>query len=300
MNSKQTSINSMLRRVSDLIKKNLGLLSELPIFLELWNLYGINLTQIGLLIEQQEKDITGLKKQKEVHRVDAIKKVLDISRRVVTFAKLTGNEVLAREAYYSETDLNRLVDDIFVKACRVVYTAAQNNAIALLGYGVTPETLAATKTAIDTFEAVMDTPKEGTTEKKQSTGSLANLLDEELGILSKIDLLVNMMQETHPAFYAEYKDTRKVVYRSGSLVVKAAITDAATGAPISGVTVSFALNGAVVLEKSTADGGGFSVKSMEEGTYDVTISKLGYNAVTQTFNVLAGELSTLEVKLVKN
>jgi hypothetical protein len=300
MNSKQTSINSMLRRVSDLIKRNLMLLSGLPIFMELWNLYGINLTQIGLLIEHQEKDISGLKKQKEVYRVDAIKKVLDISRRVVTFARLTGNEVLAQEAYYSETDLNRLTDDVFVKACRVVYTATQNNATVLLDYGVTADTLAATKTAIDTFEGVMDTPKEGATEKKQSTDGLASLLDEELAVLTKIDLLVNMMQETHPEFYAEYKDTRKVVYRSGSLVVKGAITDAATGAPLSGVTVSFALNGAVVLEKSTATGGGFSIKSMEEGAYDVTVSKLGYKTVIQTFNVLAGELATLEVKLEKN
>ena len=300
MTKKQISVFSMLRRVSDLIKKNITLLNVFPIFTELFGKYESNLTQIGSLIEQQEKDITGLATQKEVKRANATKLILNLSSRVVAYAKLTGNEVLAKEAYYSETDLNRLADDVFVKACRVIYSAAQSHSMELMGYGVTPEILSSADAAILAFEAVMDTPKEGYTGKKQTTTQLADLLAEEQAILGKIDLLVDILKDTQANFYTEYYDTRKVVYRSGSLAVKALITDAATGNPVSGVTVSFALDGVVVLEKVTADAGGFTVKSMEEGTYEVTISKLGYKTVIQPFNILADELATLEVKLQQN
>lgn len=299
MNSRQSSIYAMLRRVYDLLKKKLALLSKLPVFTDLFSSYESKLTQIGVLSEQQEKDISGLKKQKEALKADLITKALDVSRRVVAYAKLTGNDVLAKEAYYTETDLQHYPDETLVTSCSVIYTAAETHAASLIEYDVTPETLAALKKAIDDFKAVMDSPKIGHTEKKQITDQLALLFEEEITLLDKIDLLVDMMKNTQPEFYAEYFDTRKVVYHSGSLAIKGKITDAVTGAPLSGVNVSFVLDGAVKLEKTTADGGGFTVKTLSEGTYLVTASRIDYASQTLPVTVLANELCVINIALVK-
>ncbi len=299
MNSKQGSIYAMLRRVYDFLKKKLTLLSKLPVFTDLFSSFESKLTQIGVLSEQQEKDISGLKKQKEALKADLITKALDVSRRVVAYAKLTGNDVLAKEAYYTETNLQHYPDETFVTSCSVIYTAAETHAASLIEYDVTAEMLAALKKAIDDFKAVMDSPKIGHTEKKQITDQLAQLFEEEITLLDKIDLLVDMMKNTQPEFYAEYFDTRKVVYHSGSLSIKGQITDAVTGAPLSGVNVSFALDGVIKLEKTTAEGGGFTVKTLSEDTYLVTASRIDYTSQTLPVTVLANELCVINIDLVK-
>lgn len=299
MNSKQNSIYAMLRRIYDFLTKNLSLLSGLPLFTNLFGTYQTKLTQIGVLSEQQEKDISGLRKQKDALRADLIIKVLDVSRRVVAYAKLTGNEVLAKEAYYTETDLQHYPDETLATSCSVIYSAADTNAAALVEYKVTAETLTALKKAIDDFRTAMDSPKKGYIEKKQTTDQLAQLFDEEAALLGKLDLLVDMLKNTNPEFYAEYYDTRKVVYHSGSLSVKGQVTDAATGAALSGVTVSFAVDGVLKLEKPTAEGGGFTDKTLAEGIYAVTASRIDYISQTVTVNVLANEMCIINIALGK-
>jgi len=145
----------------------------------------------------------------------------------------------------------------------------------------------------------MDNPKKGYTEKKQTTDQLAQLFDEELAILGKIDLLVDILKNSDPEFYAEYYDTRKVVYHSGSLAVKGQVTDAATSASLSGVKITFVLDGVVKLEKTTAEGGGFTDKTLSEGAYQVTASRIDYITQTITANVLATELCAINIALVK-
>jgi len=299
MNSKQSSVYAMLRRIYDLLKKNLPLLSGLPVFTTLFSVYETKLIQLGVVSEQQEKDISGLKKQKEALRADLILKAMDVSRRVVAYATLTGNEVLAKEAYYTDTDLQHYPDETLATSCSVIYSAAIANTAALLEYGVTTDTLTAFKKAVDDFRTAMDNPKKGTTEKKQATDQLAQLIDEELALLGKIDLLVDMLKNSNPEFFAEYYDTRKVVYHSGSLAVKGQVTDAATGAALSGVTISFALDGVVKLEKPTAEGGGFTDKTLAEGIYAVTASRIDYISQTVTVNILANELCAINIALQK-
>jgi len=299
MNSRQNSIYAMLRRVYDFLKKYLSLLSSLPLFTTLFGTYETKLTQIGLLSEQQEKDISGLRKQKDALKANLITNALDVSRRVVAYAKLTGNEVLAREAYYTETALQHYPDETLLTSCSVIYSAAETNATALVEYGVTADMLTAFKKVIDDFRAAMDSPKKGSIEKKQVTEQLAQLFEDETILLEKIDLLVDMLKNSNPDVYAEYYDTRKVVYHSGSLAVKAQVTDAATGIALSGVTVSFIQNGVVVLEKITAEGGGFIDKTLGEGIYSVIASRIDYIPQNITVNILANETCMLNIALVK-
>ena len=99
----------------------------------------------------------------------------------------------------------------------------------------------------------------------------------------------------------------------GSLALKGLVTDALSGEPIKGATLSFALDGGVSLAKAksstaqtesivkkTADKGGFNIKSLPSGMYTVTIKKVGFADQVATVAVADGELTELNVQLSKN
>jgi len=55
----------------------------------------------------------------------------------------------------------------------------------------------------------------------------------------------------------------------------------------------------VALEKETAAKGGFNIKSLPEGIYDVTITKVGFKPKTITITVRWDELCNVEEELEK-
>ena len=299
MTGKQSGMYSMQRRVSDLLKKNVSLISELPTFINLQSLFDTNLNEIGLLTEQQEADISGLRKQKRTMRATCSTKTMNVRRRLVAFAKITGNEVLAKTVNYTEWDLSKVSDNDFISACSVICSEAEKNQAAMIEYGVTPETVIDLKETINAYKAIVDVPKEASTGKKQITDRLAALFDLNAGLLIKMDALIAMLKDSHPEFYAEYQDTRKVVYRTGSLTLKFNATDASTGLPLSGANVKFVMDEELKLEKITAAGGGLSIKTMDEGIYNLTVSKTGYATQDLIVHVVPRELNSVAVAMVK-
>lgn len=298
MTSKQIGYLSMSRRVLNFLKKNLAVFGLLPSFNEELENYEGNLQLINTYGNQQRTDISGLRTQKEAMKLSTGKKALDMSHRIEAYAKITGDVVLAKKIHYTDTDLLKASDSEFMSGCVIIETIAEEKKTELAPYGVTPELLADLKASIGSYSEVMDTPKEGYTGRKQATHQLNELFDTQGDVIEKVDALVEMIRYTNPALYTEYWDTRKVVTHSGSLTVKCEVTDAATGEPLAGALVTFVLDGIKILEKTTYDAGGLMVKSMSDGTYTVTVSRLGYVTQTLIVNVLNVELTTVKVALV--
>ena len=123
-----------------------------------------------------------------------------------------------------------------------------------------------------------------------------------------MDAAVEIVRLTQVNFYNGYKSARKVIETgAGTLSVKGMVTDAKTGAPLKGVTVSFALDGGMAkakaannipdVVKKTADKGGFNIKSLPAGTYQVTLKKVGYADQVVTISVNDGEMTELNISL---
>jgi len=299
MTNKQSSFYTTLRRVLAFLIKNAALFKELAIMEDLTTRLETYLGEIDILKEQQGTDITGLSKQKGVLRKTAIQKAIEVAKSMLVYANLTGDEVLSKAVSYTETYLKVISDNDLDTALSVIYTAAKNNQAALVTYGVTAEKVTSLKTAIDAFKASMGSPKDGTISKKQITEQLGNLFDNEAEILDNIDLLMDTFKFTNPALYAEYLSNRKIETRTGSLTLKAVITDSETGLTLPGVKVVFSLDDEVVLEKTTASAGGLNVKSLAEGIYSLTLSKSGYQTQTQLVNVSNDELNVVQAAMVK-
>jgi len=298
MNSKQNSTKTMNRRVLNFIKKYLQFLEILPNFTVLQTAFEANLTQIETLGNQQGLDISGLRTKKEEMKTATAQKVLDMCHRLEAFAKITGDVVLAKKVHYTDTYLSKAPDNTFMTSCNIIYDLAFEHKTAVADYGVTTEVLADLKEAIDDYKAVVDAPKEGTTEKKQATDQLAKLFTDQAAVLDKMDALLDLLKYSNPTLYAEYWDTRRIEYRSGSLSVKCEVTDAATELPLGGAIIGFYMDGVLVLEKTTANTGGITAKGFDNGTYTVNVTRLGYAPQTLMVHVLDVELTTIKVAMV--
>ena len=300
MTSKQSSIYSMLKRVILFLKKFEEFFLTLQVMAGLLTELESNLSKIDILREQQATDITGLRVQKETFRKTALQKAVEISHAILLYARIAGNEVLANEMYYTETGLKTMSDNELDTTLSLIYKSAQFNQEQLVPYGVTAGKIADYKVAIDAFKLAIGSPKGGTISRKQSTDQLAVLFDDSITLVEKVDLMLDTFKFSNPALYAEYQNNRRIIYHSGSITLKCEVTDAATGLPLEGALVTFKLNGNAALEKITSKVGGFTIKSMDEGTYAVTVTRLGYVPQNLNVNVLDVELNTVKVAMEAN
>jgi len=193
----------------------------------------------------------------------------------------------------------------------VILEQAETNLTALAAYGITADTLAALKTALELFISAIPQPRMGIIEKKQATDQLVAIFGVNYELLANMDALVEILRLSHPEFFHAYRDHRKIIETGkGTLSLKAAITDAVTHTGIKGVTVSFVQqNGQLKMTsikpgkpmvKITSGKGNFQIKSMAAGTYSATIDKPGYKEQVIPIHVSDNETTELVVELERN
>ena len=271
--------------------------------------------QIQAIAELQDFEKTGIAETKRQLKDALVALADDGSRKLTAYAKFTGNTVLLKEIKISETELKRQADADLKTKAQEIYDRAQANVAALATYGITAASQTALLNAINAFNAAIPKPRLGIDERKQATQQLVVLFDTMNTTLVNIDTAVAIVKNAQPVFYKGYITARKVI-RTGSktVSVKGLVTDAATGEPIKGVTVTFALDGGTpmaarsakagahtaAVTKKTAEKGGLQVKSLPTGTYIVTLRKAGYADEVVTIYVNDGEMTVLNVSISRN
>jgi hypothetical protein len=311
MNNKDESWNLMGVATRDYLDLNATITSTLPGFGMLFSQFSDNMIQMQVIREKRETDTTGIADTKRQLRVDLVARALDVSLKTTAYAKMTHNSTLLKEVYYPETKLRMSSGSTLKDRALLIHDKAEANLKDLEPYGITPESLAALKQAIELFNASIPKPRLILTEKKQATDQLANLIKSSKAILEMIDSLVDIVRLSHPMFYAGYWNNRRVIGTGkGSLALKALVTDADTKAGIKGVKVSFACKDQNVklatakndkpLMKVTAEKGRFRIKTLTAGTYMVTLNKPGYTEKVIPVNVADSETTELVVELERN
>jgi len=300
MTGKQESVFNMDLTTKNELTQNATITGTLPAaYTGLFTSFSANLTQIQMIDELQQTNKSGITDNKDLLREDLWDKGLDGSRKIGAFAKITGNMVLEKEIRFTDSEFKRSTDVGLKNMCQLIYDRGNSNLAGLASYGIIPAWLTAFKASIDAFNAAIPNPRLGIIERKQQTEQLGILFKSNDGILKKIDALVEVVRLSQPQFYSAYKSSRIVIEHGRSLTVKGAVSESGTNVAVPGAKVSFELNGVVKLVKKTAVGGGFSIKSMMEGAYIVTVTKLGYVTNTLPMNIVKGEMANIYVSLVK-
>lgn len=301
--------------VSDeFLNTNNSISQILPKFQEFYTAFQEGILQIRSSSEQQSIDKSGIAKTKSQLRKLLVAQAADGSRKVQAYAKVENNLTLLSEVKFSISDLKFATDEELETYARSIHSKIEAHLADLISYGLTPESQIYLSTLIADFKVATPTPRNGTISTKQSTEQMGKGFATSDEALGKIDALVEIVRISQPEFYSGYKSARKLIDTgAGSLQAKGFVKDAGTGEGLKGVTLSFvqnsnnnglmkarASNNAEVVEKRTANKGGFNIKSLAEGTYTVTVRKNGYADVATTIAITNGELTELNVELVKN
>ena len=301
---------TMYMVVNDCLTVNSTIVANLPGFAQNNTTLQKNLGLIQSTGEQQEYDKTGITDNKKLLRQTLVAQAVDISYKMVAYANNTANAVLLKEIKYTKSELEHSADADLKNRAQCIYDRANTNVAALATYGITAALLTTFLGAITAFNTAIPKTKESIKDKKLTTAQLNDLYDSTDLVLENIDKIVEIVHNSQPNFYKIYKESRKLPNSGGSVLsLKGLVKDAASGEYLKGATVTItpeltkaalATNAKVKdLVKKTADKGGFLVKSLASGTYTVIIKKAGYVDQIVTIVINDGEMSVLEVQLVK-
>jgi 5-hydroxyisourate hydrolase-like protein (transthyretin family) len=193
---------------------------------------------------------------------------------------------------------------------QAIYNAVNPIVASLSTYGVTAAVLTALKSAIDAFAAAIPTPQLSVSDRKELNLKMDRTLDDAELQLSKIDAMVEVVRLTQPVFYSQYKDARRIIISNNSLSLKGNVLDAETGKALSGVQLNIeplaeqTSKMAVLsstktssIKRLTAPKGGFRIKNLPQGSYQLKASIPGYADQTITVHIVDGQRSDIDLNL---
>lgn len=302
MTSKQDAKLKMYLTMRIYLLSNPEILAKLPNSNEFMVALDAAIAQIQSTSEQNHYSTKGITDNKKQLRDTLATQTVDNSAKMQAYARYLHDTVLLAETKFTRSDLRKIPALELVDISNGLYNRIQSNIDKVTSYNLTVDTQTNYRLTIDSFIESIPQPRQSQLKSKENTLLESQAFAAADEALSNIDTLVEIVKLNEPTFYAGYKNARKIVEQgTGSLQVQGYITEAENQKPIPLATVAFRLNGQseVVLEKETAAKGGFMIKSLPEGIYDVTVTKVGFKPKTITTAVRWDELSNLEVELDK-
>jgi hypothetical protein len=282
------------------------------VFAASYNVFSGKITLVEQNRDAQMLTATGITVDKTTKRNLMTDKALFISNRMQSYAAVVGNSDLLASIRYNLSDMRRARDTSVAGICDNILAKANANVTALAAYGITAALITDLQTAITNYSAALSKPRMAISQSKNATENLVVLFKEINEVLTKrLDLDIEMFKTSKPDFYSQYKTARKVISTANTISsVLGKVTKKDNGIALPGVTFSFKLlnnslakaattpNNSEITKKS-ASKGQFRILNMPQGTYTVTVTKLGYKQQTVTIDILNGETTNLQVELEK-
>ncbi len=300
MTTNQLSRLKMYITLRGFLTTNAELVAKLPNSAEFIAALDAAIEQIQTNDEEHHQSGRGVTEKKNQLRDELVAVTVDNSRKMQAYAKYRNDTVLFAESKFTRTELNNMPGMELVNVANGLFGIIQSRLAEVTSYTLTADSQAQFRTAIDDFASSIPQPRESLLKSKE------NILLENQGFemgdaaLEHLDAVVEIVRLTEPLFYTGYKNARKIVFQgTGSLQMKGIVVEATNNKPIPNAILTFCLSGQteVVLEKETAVKGGFVIKTLEEGIYDVTVTKMGFKTQTVSATVRWDQLSQLEVKM---
>jgi len=308
MDTKQEINLKMFISVRDYLAKFLTLLNGLPTFQALYQTLVSLILQIQNLGEAQQTDKSGNTTSKSKLKDSLAKLAADTARKLFAYATFSKNFVMQAQVDASESKLRRMPDIDLKNKAQVIYEIAKTNIDSLATYKIDNDTQETLLDAINKFNDNISTPRLAAVETTQTTKQLVELFKKGKATIDDLNTTIGIIRLTEVDFYVGYKAARKQVGNgTAKVLIKGVVKDEATNLPLPGAKLTFTHNGTSDLQKNsngkvafikkTAKKGGFNVFSAAEGTYTVTIELPGYKKVTTTVNVIAGQVSVMNILL---
>jgi len=284
-----------------LLRANPAILAKLPNANELLTALDNAIAEIQANDLLKKKTANEIKEIINASRASLTRDILSTSRKIQAYADYKKDIAMLKDTKYTDTSLSGLSDVELVQVAKSLYEIVNQYMNELLPYELNPQTqqtLMNDATQYETSSPQLDAKNR---EQKNITAAIVENYKTADGIVASLDKQVEIVHDTEPAFYKEYRTTRKVDVPRDVVQLVAKITDAQTGAGIPNATVTFTQTDATAdpIVKPSADKGGFQIKTIAPGIYTVTVVKLGYLTQTLSITLPGDEPYSLDVKMVK-
>lgn len=304
MTRRQLNKLSMLMALNEYFIVNIAIVKTIPQLESIANAIKSLINSIQSQSEQQIINRNGVGETKKLIKAVLIGDCADIARKLSAFAAINSNDVLLNESKTSDYKLSRLSDEKLTSVCMLILDLGRQNLTAAASYGLNQTSLTKLDSDIKAFVNVIPDPRLAMVDKKQATDQLVILFNQADDLLIKSDLLVGIVKLSQPSFFAGYKSVRAIINRVGrGLQLKISVADKSNGEPIRGALCQLILDNATNksggISKKTAIKGSTNIKSLDEGKYDLTVSKSGYKTENQIVYVTKNEFASVAIKLEK-
>lgn len=300
MNNIQENQVTMMLTVKDFSANQTTITNTIPNFGNYITSLTGHLAAIQTARDIQQADKTGVTATKNDLRNALEVLALELSARLVAYARVSKNKTLENETAFTKSDLENSPDTIFKDKAQLLYNRGQSNIAALTPYFVTATTQTAYLTALNTYAASITKPALAYDDKQNASATIENTITLAMDDLDNMDVVVRIVANTQSAFYAGWLKAREIPKSGkGALALMIQVSDN-FGIPIAkvAVTIGTVPPDTKKITRKTSDKGGNQVKNLVPGTYTATFTKAGYATQKTSFTVTSGETTKLKVVMV--
>jgi hypothetical protein len=271
--------------------------------------YNNQITNLGITV-RNVKDLDAKLVEKRSGRKDVARNTLileaaETSSKAVSYASNTDNADLLATVKFSIGSLRKMTDSLLEANTKLLYDHVNEELEEMKQYGLDSKSQERLLAARSGFESAKPTVKEGISSVKELNKDIRKGLAGGLDILQKMDKAVGPLEFSNLNYFDNYHTLRKVV-DSGkrSMALKIQVNDKDTGEGIEGAKVvivptdgSGALlkSGAEGIKKKTAKKGGIHISNLAEGTYQLTVTKVGRKDVVVSIVIVNEKMTMVEV-----
>ena len=294
----------MYQVVNNFLVKNSEVVNLLPNLATYQTRLAENIAKIMKAEANESNNTTGLSDYKQETKDALVVAAFEVSSRLSSYARQNNRPELLKNTYYTESKLRYSSDSYLRGNARKLYDIAETYLEELATFGITAETQVVYLGKIEAFEKAVPLKRDSITAQVRQTNETEQLFRDTDGVLKQIDNLMEIVRNSNANLYVGYVEARKVIeVGTESLSVNGKVFDAVSLEAISGVEIELMLlplNGHAPVQKKSAEKGGFRIKSLQPGNYQVKAGKLGYTGKVLEIVVNSGETTDLTIALTKN
>ncbi len=211
MNRIQENYFSMMLAVKTVCNKFIGTIENLPALKNTYNAFLQIADNVINLRSIQEKDTTGVTRDKAVKAEELINHAMGVVGGVTAFALTTGNNELFKSLNFSKSSLAGSGDTGLISRIQTLY----DNILPIVGklsdYNITSEKLSLLNDLKEQYKSIVQAPRAAKSETSTATDELETNIQaarEKLEIMDRLMLTLAVSEKT---FYSEYQSARIII-----------------------------------------------------------------------------------------
>lgn len=205
---------NMYKVVRDWLRNNRTTVENLPGFTATFEEFSGILDTIAELDKDKTTATGGFTKTKAEARALLEKQMTEMIRILKVYATFNNNQFMLNDIDFTESQLLRSSEQVLLVRSKKALEHAEAVQAEAESYGLTAQRLEALRTSSRQFDERQTTVRNAVVNRKDSGEQLEARMDEADDLLKgKLDLLMELAQNTHPELYNQYKASRVIIDR---------------------------------------------------------------------------------------